>query len=306
MTYVFGPVASRRLGYSLGVEVIPSKTCSYSCIYCQVGQTSQYSDQRAQYVPTVEVFSELEQKLPLEGLHYVTFSGAGEPTLHEDLGKIITKVKSLTDTPVCVITNSSLIWRKDVQRDLRLADVVIPSLDTVDPRTFIKLNQPTTSIKLDKIIRGLKKFRQTYKGKMWLEIMLVKGFNDSIEEVALLKETIDQIGPDRVDLNTVVRPPHSPLALPIDEQDMKRIAGLFGDIAHVIGGFDKTGHSAPGTDLDKEVFELVRRRGITLSDLVTGFGLHREVAMDILYRLSQEGKIKKVTFGGKSYYREAY
>ena len=306
MQHVFGPVASRRLGYSLGVEVIPSKTCSFSCVYCQVGKTTVHTDKRAPYVPTEEIFQELENALPDPELHYVTFSGSGEPTLHSELGKIIAKVKSLTDTPVCVITNSSLVSRKDVQKDLARADVVIPSLDSVIDSTFHRINRPVKGITPEKIINGLIKLRKKFTGQLWLEIMLVKGYNDSMEEVARLKEAVDRIAPDRVDLNTVVRPPLLPEAQAIEEQDMKRIAGLFGDIAHVIGGFDKSGHRAPANDMDNEVYELVRRRGITLADLVEGFNIHKDVAADILSRLTSQGKIKRVNFGGKTYYRENF
>ncbi len=306
MKHIFGPVASRRLGYSLGVELIPAKTCTYGCIYCQAGKTTLLTDKRAEYIPTKEVIDELEEALPQEGLHYVTFSGSGEPTLHSDIGKIIDKVKTLTGTPICVITNSSLIHRKDVRRDLKKADVVIPSLDSALQESFEKINRPVSGITVDKIINGLIKFRKEFTGQMRLEIMLVKGINDSLEEIARLKEAADRIGPDTIDLNTVVRPPALKTAEASDMQEMKRIQAYFGDLATVISSFDKTAHSESGTSLDDEVFQLARRRGVTLDDLVTGFGLHRDVATDILERLTAEGKVKKVSFRGKTYFRENY
>lgn len=306
MAHVFGPVASRRLGYSLGVELINAKTCSFACIYCQAGQTTVHTATRKEYVPAKEVLSELKAVLPQKGLHYVTFSGSGEPTLHSGIGQIIDEIKKITHTPVCVITNSSLIDRADVQQDLAKADVVIPSLDSAIQKTFEKLNRPVKGITVEKIIQGLAKFKKSYTGQMWLEIMLVKGFNESLEEAMKLKEAIDLIRPDRVDINTVVRPPWSDKAIAVDDQDIQRFSSLFGDVAQRISGFDKTNHASPSGGLDEEVYELVRRRGITLTDLVTGMGLHKDVATDILGRLIVQGKIKKVSFGGKTYYRENY
>ena len=306
MKHIFGPVASRRLGYSLGVELIEEKTCTFGCIYCQAGITTVPTDKREIYVPTDEVIAELEQTLPLDDLHYVTFSGSGEPTLHLEIGKIIEKIKNLCDTPVCVITNSSLMHRKDVRRDLQKADVVIPSLDAATQDVFEKINRPVKGISIEKIISGLKKFRKTYKGEMRLEIMLVKDINDSLEHISKLKEVVRQINPDQVDFNTVVRPPAMISAKPLDQKDMDRILGLFGDNARIINSFDNSASRGSGSDLDEEVYQLVRRRGITLNDLTGGFGLHKDIATDILNRLLEKGKIKKMTHTGKTYYRENY
>jgi wyosine [tRNA(Phe)-imidazoG37] synthetase (radical SAM superfamily) len=305
--YLFGPVPSRRLGYSLGVDLVPEKTCSFSCIYCQVGKTAETTVERAEFYPTKKIIAELTETLPKKGVHFITFSGSGEPTLHSGLGKIIKAIKKLCDTPVCVITNSSLIWRKDVQQDLMNADVVMPSLDAVDPETFAKINRPSAEVSIDKIVKGLEKFRKVYKGQIWLEIMLVKGFNDGLDQVSLLKEAAMKIEPDEIHLNTVVRPPQSKSAKALDETEMARITGVFGGVAKVLTRFDKNLHSfGEGTDLDQQVFELSRRRGVTVNDLVSSFGFHRDVANDILARLLEQGKIKKVSHAGKTYFQENF
>ncbi len=306
MDFVFGPVASRRLGYSLGVEVAPEKTCSFNCIYCQVGATRSLTDKRDRYVPTEKVLSELEQSLPQDDLHYVTFSGSGEPTLNKDMGIVIDKIKSLCETPVCVITNSSLIHRNDVRKDLRKADLVIPSLDAATQEVLEKINRPIKGVTVEKIILGLKKFRKSFKGKMRLEIMLVKGVNDGIDHLAKLKEVVKEINPHRIDLNTVIRPPALDMAKALGQKEMDRIQGLFGEKAKVINSFDKVAGFDPGAGLDEEIYQLVRRRGITLKDLTTSFGLHKDVAVDVLNRLLAKGKIKKMTHTGQTYYRENY
>lgn len=288
------------------METIPTKTCSFACIYCQAGKTTVNTDKRDEYIKAKDIIVELETMLLEKDLHYITFSGSGEPTLNSKIGVIIKRIKELTDVPVCVITNSSLIWRKDVQRDLRLADLVIPSLDSAVQETFEKINHPVKGITVEKIISGLAKFKKNYSGEMRLEIMLVKGLNDTPDEIAKLKEAMEKIQPDFIDLNTVVRPPVEKSAKALDMKDLQRIVGFFGENAKIVSSFDKTAHSEPGDDLEEEVYQLVRRRGITLNDLVTGFGMHKEVAADILERLIFQNKIKKVTFAGQTYYRETY
>ena len=259
------------------METIPTKTCSFACIYCQAGKTTVNTDKRDEYIKAKDIIVELETMLLEKDLHYITFSGSGEPTLNSKIGVIIKRIKELTDVPVCVITNSSLIWRKDVQRDLRLADLVIPSLDSAVQETFEKINHPVKGITVEKIISGLAKFKKNYSGEMRLEIMLVKGLNDTPDEIAKLKEAMEKIQPDFIDMNTVVRPPVEKSAKALDMKDLQRIVGFFGENAKIVSSFDKTAHSEPGDDLEEEVYQLVRRRGITLNDLVTGFGMHKEV-----------------------------
>ena len=308
MSVIFGPVPSRRLGYSLGVDLVPAdcKTCTLDCYYCQVGHTKRKVIERAEYISTGQVLKEIDAKLPVQNIHFITFSGSGEPTLHKDHGRIIDRIRQKAATPVAVITNGTLMDRADVRRDLAKADLVVPSLDAVSPEVFARLNRPHPSLDVGKIIEGLEKFRQEFDQQLWLEVMMVRGFNDHPSEIMKFKQAIDRINPDRVHLNTVTRPPVEKDAEPLQPEEMDRIAAMFGSKATVIGVATGEARQDKTLNLEEQVFELVRRRGVTLNDLVNSHGLHRDVAADILERLVNNKKIKKVIHGGVTYYREYY
>lgn len=311
MSAVFGPVPSRRLGYSLGVDLVPPerKTCAFDCVYCQVGRTGNKSIERTEMIPTAAVIKELEKQLPKENIHYVTFSGTGEPTLHKDLGKIIDRIHDLCPTPVAVITNSALIERNDVQRDLAKADLVVPSLDAVRQETFEKINRPHSSLRIDRIIKGLTAFSANFHGDLWLETMFVKGVNDGLDELLKFKETIELINPDKIHVNTPTRPPVESWVQTLEPTELERIAAMFGEKALVIGippSRDYQAMKPSLTELEEEVIELIKRRGVTLNDLVQSLGMHRDVANDILEKLIADKRAKKAVHGGVTYFREHY
>ncbi|MBD3265020.1 MAG: radical SAM protein, partial [Candidatus Omnitrophica bacterium] len=209
MSYFYGPVPSRRLGISLGVDLLPHKLCSFDCIYCQLKTSSRKVSRRKFYVNISKFRKELKEKLKkINSLDYITVSGSGEPTLHKDLDRIIKEIKKISRNkyPVCVITNSSLLYRKTVRRELMAADLIIPSLDAPDPKLFRKINRPARRISFDKIIKGILKLREEFKGRIWLEIMLIKGVNDSISCANSFKEIIRLMRPDKVQINLPVRP----------------------------------------------------------------------------------------------------
>jgi len=169
--YVYGPVPSWRLGRSLGVDVIPFKICSFNCIYCETGRTTDLTVERKKYVSKAPVIEELKAFLSKrKNIDYITFSGSGEPTLNSKIGGMISEVKKLTDIPVAILTNSSLFSREEVRRELREADVVLPSLDVVSQSLFESLNRPHPSLKIEEIIDGLIEFRKEFKNKIWLEV----------------------------------------------------------------------------------------------------------------------------------------
>jgi len=179
MKYIYGPVPSRRLGFSLGVDLVPYKICSLDCIYCQLGRTVRKSIVRKMYTQKNDVLGEVKEVLDSNQLiDYITFSGSGEPTLSSDIGGLIREIKAMTSTPLAVLTNGTLLFREDVQKDLMEADMVLPSLDAASFEMFQKINRPHRALKIDLIIDGLKRFREIYKGQILLEIMLIKGFND--------------------------------------------------------------------------------------------------------------------------------
>ena len=228
-TAIYGPVPSRRLGYSLGVDILPFKTCSMDCIYCQLGSGAKTTVQRKEYVPARSALAQIETALAgSRRIDAVTFSGSGEPGLNSGIGRIIRGIKKTTAVPVVVLTNSSCLVGRQGRREFLAADIVVPSLDAVTSGIFQKINRPHPSLKVEKIIGGLVRFRREFKGRIWLEIMLVKGVNDGPAHLKKLKAAVARIRPDKVQLNTVVRPPAERSARPLNRAELERIRAFFG------------------------------------------------------------------------------
>ncbi|MDD5020357.1 MAG: radical SAM protein [Candidatus Omnitrophica bacterium] len=238
MKYVYGPVKSRRLGFSLGVSTVPYKVCSFDCVYCQLKETTRKTLTRKTYLKTSEILEELRTFFTHRPkdvrLDYVTFSGAGEPTLHRGIGRILKAVRRMSPVPVVVITNASTLMQERVRRDLLDADIVIPSLDAVTQDVFEKIDRPVGNMRIEDVIEGLKQFRRVYGGKMWLEIMLVRGINDSVPYLELLKKTADEIGPDRVQINAPVRPPALPWVKVPTKSTLSAAKKIFGKKCDVV------------------------------------------------------------------------
>jgi len=177
-THVYGPVFSRRLGHSLGLDLVPLKVCSYDCLYCQLGRTTELTADRREYVRAKTIVAEVES-LHAGGVRpdYITVSGSGEPTLHSGLGKIIRRIKEVTSIPVAVLTNGSLLWRPEVRRAVGRADLVLPSLDAGDERMFRRINRPHPSLTFETMLTGLQGFVTEYPGEVWLEVFLTNGIN---------------------------------------------------------------------------------------------------------------------------------
>jgi len=235
---IFGIVRSRRLGKSLGINIVPPKTCSLNCVYCQIGRTRKTSQKRQPYVSPEEVEKQVKRFLTKSKEHpdYLTLSGAGEPTLNSQIGKIIRRIKKAKNLPVAVITNATLLSQAAVRRQLKAADIVLPSLDAARQKTFERINRPCPGIKINEMIRGLRIFRKIYKGTIWLEIMLVRNVNDSKEDLRALKKVVSFLKPDRVQLNTVVRDPAEKFAKPLGTTELKRIKKFFGKSCEIISG----------------------------------------------------------------------
>jgi len=205
--YVYGPVPSRRLGSSLGVSLTTSKACSYACVYCQLGRTTRMLTTRERFFPPDEILAEIRDHLSEEKPDFVTFVGDGEPTLSTDLGRLIRECRRQWHVQVAVITNGSLLHRADVRQDLMAADVVLPSLDAGSAETFRAINRPRQDLKFDLVLNGLRRFRSEYAGQLWLETMLVKGLNDTVEELTAIRDRVAEIQPDRVYVMIPTRPP---------------------------------------------------------------------------------------------------
>lgn len=302
--YTYGPVPSRRLGFSLGVDLIPFKTCSFDCIYCQCGKTTNKTCERKEYHPTQKILSEAKQVLKEnEHIDYITFSGSGEPTLHSRIGYLIKAIKKVTDIPVAVLTNGSLLHRQDVQNELSYANVVAPTLCTADKETFSQINRCHANITLDEIIHGLISFRKRFEGQLWLEIVFVKNLNDSDEELNKLKSIIDQINPDKVHINTVVRPPSEKSAQPISSGKMQKIKNMLGKKAEIVAHFTKdalsVGHIA---ETEQQILNIIKRRPVTLEDIQHISGLHRHEIIKYLDTLKVNKKIQMTEHDGHQYY----
>ena len=294
-SYVFGPVPSRRLGRSLGLDITPYKTCTFDCVYCQLGRTTNRTVQRKEYVPKDLVLSELKGFLGEigEDIDYITFAGSGEPTLHSKIGEMIDAIKAMTDIPVAVITNGSLLFREDVRSDLLNADLVLPSLDAATEPAFRAVNQPHESLEVGKIIEGIRIFREAFEGEFWLEIMVVKGMNDQEEEISALMDAISRIDPDRVQLNTVVRPSAEAVEA-AGRDEMMRIRERFGENAEIIAD------ARIGVRAD--ILPLLQRRPLTMDEISDALQVHRNEAAKYLRELVERGEVASVVHGGKRYF----
>lgn len=251
MKYVYGPVPSRRLGQSLGIDTIPLKTCNWNCVYCQLGRTVPLINERKEYYPSEEILAEVKAALaghqPGE-IDWVTFVGSGEPTLHSGIGWLILEVKLLTDLPIAVITNGSLFYLPDVRRDLAWADVVMPSLDAGTADLYRQINRPHPEATFERLVDGLIAFQQEYSGKIWIEVMLVQGLNDTEAALQDIAAVLRRIQPDEVHINLPTRPPVETWVRPSDEEGLMRARAILGDIATVVhpaeGSFDLSGCDA--------------------------------------------------------------
>ncbi len=236
MKAVFGPIPSRRLGQSLGIDPIPLKTCNWNCVYCQLGRSRPMTNVRKEYVDPnlvlAQVSSVLDAHAPGE-IDWLTFVGSGEPTLNSSLGEMIRAVKALTDIPVAVITNGALLFLPEVREDLLSADAVLPSLDAGSAAVYKKINRPHPGVPFDRVFAGLAAFRQVYQGKLWVEIMMVRGVNDTEPILREIARVITQIDPDEVHINQPIRPPAENWVQPTDAEGLLRVRAILGEKVHI-------------------------------------------------------------------------
>ncbi|HHV61344.1 MAG TPA: radical SAM protein [Firmicutes bacterium] len=315
MRYIFGPVPSRRLGLSLGVDIVPFKTCSFDCIYCQLGRTTCKTIICDSFVSFETIVNELKAVLPKVTANYITFSGSGEPTLNLDLGRLIREAKELTSIPVAVLTNSSLFGYPEVRKELLDADLVVPSLDAASQEVFERINRPYPGLKINEIISGIEAFSLDFRGKLWIEVMVVKGINDDERELARISSALRGINAEKIQLNTVERPPAEAFAEPLTKDEMERVSHYFDERAEVITmqGNRQTSIGQPvaeGKDMKAkygQILNLLKRRPCTIADVANGLGLNMNEASKYLGILLRLGLINADnSTSGKTYFHRSH
>ncbi|MQY78267.1 MAG: radical SAM protein [Bacteroidetes bacterium] len=296
--YLFGPVPSRRLGMSLGVDLVPHKVCSLNCIYCECGRTTNLTTERKEYVPFDEVIKELEYFMNNNPApDYITFSGSGEPTLNSRIGDVLQYIKSnYADILVAVLTNGTLFSDKQVRSELLSADVVLPSLDTASDSTFHKINRPIHSININDYVKGLEEFRKEFKGKIWLEVLIIPGYNDNEPDLKLLKKAFIKIMPDSIQLNSLDRPGVIPDIRAAGKNELQYVVDYWKlDNVEIIAAAPKRKDiKSYRKDIETAILEIIFRRPCTLEDLAKILGLHKNEINKYLDTIEADNKIEAV------------
>jgi wyosine [tRNA(Phe)-imidazoG37] synthetase (radical SAM superfamily) len=303
--YIYGPVPSRRLGRSLGIDLVPFKTCTYDCVYCQLGRTTHKTIDRREYVPVADVVEELQEKLAVgEAPDYISLAGSGEPTLNSGIGDLIGRIKELTSIPVAILTNGSLLWTSEVREALMMADLVLPSLDAGNSRLFQYVNRPHEDIGFERMVEGIAEFTEGFTGEVWLEVFLLAGVTGTFAEVKRIAAVAERIKTTRIQLNTVSRPPSKQSAFPIYTYRLHALKGIFKGKVEVIreNEWDDVRAFAPSNDLETDILALLGRRPCTSEDVATGLRIHITEAIKFLEALIDTGEVTTVATGGRNFY----
>jgi len=305
--YVFGPVASRRLGISLGVDIIPYKTCTLDCIYCECGKTTDLSLERRHFEDPQIILDEVRTITQTDNkIEYITFSGSGEPTLNLDIGNIVRGIKEFCSIPIAILTNGTLLYREDVRRDILQADLVLPSLDAVTPSAFAQVSRPHKDLDIGTIIQGLIDFRQVFPGKIWLEVFLAKGINDNDSELEKIADTIRLIQPDKVQLNSLDRPPAYEGVGPVQIDRLEAIVRMWKNLSmpvEIIKRIRKREEIASfNRNLENNILNTSKRRPLTIDDLEALTGKKRLELFKYIDVLEREKKVYPKIVGDRIFY----
>ncbi len=308
-TLLFGPVKSRRLRRSLGIEMVPRKVCTMDCIYCEVGKTILHTSERKDYY-TWDLIEKsiLEAKEKEEIFDVFTFTGSGEPTLNIHFEKAVELSKKIINKPIAVLTNSTLLYIESIRKALAKVDIVLPSLDAVKEESFRKINRALPEFKPEEIVKNLKKLREEMQGEMWLEVLIVEGINDNKEDLEALKKAIEEINPHKVQLNTVVRPAAYSIAKPVSFKKLQEIAKFWGNKVEIIVNKERLDkiiairQTLEKEKLEEEVINYVKRRPATLEELSQAFVLDEKAFQMLLDELLSQGKIQTTIHENKVYY----
>lgn len=305
--FLFGPVRSRRLGRSLGIDLVPLKVCTYDCPYCQVGVTTTKTLDRRDYVPVVEVLAEFDQWLAQDGqADCVTLAGGGEPTLHSRFGEVIDAIGARSKLRRILLSNGSLFSLPEVRAAAARAEVVKATLSSWDQASFEKAHHPHPALRFDVFVEGLKAMRREFNGEYWLEVFAVPGVNDSPEQMARIAAIARSIAPDRIHLNTAVRPAQDGHTLPVPEAKLAEFSRLFTPVAEVVGvarvqsQFQEASH--PPEALAERILSLVQRHPSTVEDIVSVLGRPAAEVEAALSALVERGSLRTERRDARDYF----
>ena len=300
--YLFGPVPSRRLGRSLGIDLIPFKTCTMNCTYCQLGETTCEISERGDYVSMQDVLAELDRWKKTDGqADHITLAGSGEPTLHRHFGDVFRWTKDNTSIASVLLTNGSLFHDPEVRAEAVLADKVKVTLSAWDETSFQQIHRPAQGVTLDLLIKGERAFRQEFSGELSVEVFIVGGVNSGASEVRKIAAIVDLINPDRIDLNTAVRPPADSGVTAVSPDQLTELAGILGPKAEVTASFKK--QAAPALDVTSEALQgLIQRHPATAEQLARDFNVPDESILKILDTMVAENKLSAEKRDGETYY----
>lgn len=300
--YLFGPVPSRRFGRSLGVDLSKPKTCNLDCVFCQLGRTRAPSVERKEFVPTGDVISELKDWLATDGqADFITLSGSGEPTLHSHFGEVLAFIRENSSIPALLLTNGTMLYLPEVRKGASHASIVKASLSAWDDASYRLVNRPHPALRFDQLVEGEKAFRSVYTGKLFLEVFLIKGLNARHEDVRKIAALAKEIAPDRVQLNTAVRPPAEDYALPLPREEMESLSELFVPKAEIIAEF-RAGHGSHFGANQDAIFAMLKRRPCTPEQIAEVFGMHLNEVSKYLGKLTGSRKIIVEQRNGLTYY----
>ena len=300
--YLFGPVPSRRFGRSLGVDLTPHKTCSFDCVFCQLGRTTHKTIERKEYVPVNEVLEEIDDWLKKGGpADYITLSGSGEPTLNSRFGEVIAFVRKNSNIPVLLLTNGTTLYCREVREAACHANVVKVSLSAWDDDSFQNVNRPCQGLKFDQLVEGQKLFRSQFKGELRMEVFILKGINSLPADVRKIADLTKQIKPDRIQLNTAVRPPAEEYAVALPREHMEELANLFEPPAEIIAEFS-TNHAADIQANEKTILAMLQRRPCTAEQIAKVFSMHVNEVSKYIGKLMRTGQIRVDHKNGNVYY----
>lgn len=306
MSTVYGPVPSRRLGQSLGIDPIPFKTCNYNCVYCQLGRTTPLTNERRDFFPPEAILAEVRTVLEAQEpgtIDYVTFVGQGEPLLCASLGRLIREVGAMSELPVALITNGSLLFLPEVREEVQVADVVMPTVDAADQDTFRRINRPWPRLHVDEVLAGMAEFREVFAGQLWVEVMLVRGLNDTEPVLMGIAAALQRIRPDQVHLNVPLRPPAEHWVEPPDDEGLVRAQAILGEVAPIVVPAVGAVVLAPEMPVAEAVVEIIRRHPLREEELVQALRSYGpEQVEQTLMALESGGQARKRDYRGQVFW----